>query len=127
MSAAKRDRKSKHGSRLRFSLLATDGDGTLLDDGQLSDQTAKALESFNAVGGKIVLVTGERTREVKQFPRLDLFRYVVAENGGLLFQPRTKKIKVLGPSVPRKLVRALKKRKVSGLKIGKVIVSAKAS
>jgi hydroxymethylpyrimidine pyrophosphatase-like HAD family hydrolase/energy-coupling factor transporter ATP-binding protein EcfA2 len=56
------------------------------------------------------------------FPRLDLFTYVVAENGALLYHPASSTEQVLGEAPPRQLLQALQERGVP-FSTGRVIVA----
>jgi hydroxymethylpyrimidine pyrophosphatase-like HAD family hydrolase len=89
----------------------------------MAEATTQALQKLRASGRKLVLATGERLQELKDFPNLNLFDCVVAENGGLLYWPRSGREKPLGPRPPARLLRELKKRKVKPLNAGRVIVS----
>ena len=73
---------------MHYLALACDYDGTLAKDGTVSQQTITALEQVVASGRKLLLITGRLLQDLQQvFSRLDLFAYVVAENGALLYQP----------------------------------------
>lgn len=56
------------------------------------------------------------------FPRLDLFTYVVAENGAMLYQPASSAEKVLGEAPPESFIQALHDRGVP-LTTGRVIIA----
>ena len=80
-----------------YLALACDYDGTLAKDGLVSSKTIDALERVGASGRKLILVTGRLLEDLQQvFPRLDLFTYVVAENGALLYHPASSTEQVLG-------------------------------
>jgi uncharacterized protein YciI len=73
-----------------FIALATDYDATLASHGRVDEQTIAALERLKASGRRLLLVTGRELPDLKRvFDRLDLFDVVVAENGSLLYFPRT--------------------------------------
>ncbi len=75
---------------MRFLALATDYDGTLAHHGRVDDETRAALERLRASGRRAVLVTGRQVPDLQEVcPCLDLFEWVVAENGALLHQPAT--------------------------------------
>src|ERR1700674_5050787 len=76
---------------MHYLILATDYDGTLALHGRVDEPTLAALERFLASGRKLVLVTGRELPELQTvFPHLDLFEWVVAENGALLYRPATR-------------------------------------
>jgi HAD superfamily hydrolase (TIGR01484 family) len=81
---------------MRFLLLATDYDGTLARDGRVEGKTIAALDRLRSSGRKLILVTGRHMPDLSTvFSRFDLFDRIVAENGGLLYQPATREEKLL--------------------------------
>ena len=73
---------------MRYLALASDYDGTLASDGQVSDVTLQALKSLRPTGRKLILVSGRVLADLaRAFPRIDLFDMVVAENGAVLYRP----------------------------------------
>jgi hydroxymethylpyrimidine pyrophosphatase-like HAD family hydrolase/energy-coupling factor transporter ATP-binding protein EcfA2 len=108
---------------MRYLALATDYDGTLAHDGVVDAATVKALQDFRQSGRKLILVTGRELPDLESvFPHLDLFDRVVAENGALLFNPSTREKSVLAERPPDEFIADLKRRGVSGLTAGDVIV-----
>jgi hydroxymethylpyrimidine pyrophosphatase-like HAD family hydrolase len=109
---------------MQYLALAMDYDGTLAKDGQVCDETIAALERAVTAGRKLLLVTGRFLEDLqKVFPRLDLFTYVVAENGALLYQPATSRMQLLGEAPPQRFIQALQARGVTPLGVGRVIVA----
>ena len=109
---------------MHYLALASDYDGTLAKDGVVSPQTIAALERVLASGRKLLLVTGRLLEDLQQaFPRLDLFTYIVAENGALLYHPADSTEKLLGEAPPRQFLQALEERGVTPLVTGRVIVA----
>src|SRR5207245_3476866 len=86
------------------------------------DATLDALMRARRSGCKLLLVTGETLDELKEFPHLELFDGVVAEDGGVLVWPANGKHKALGPAPPQDFVGYLKDKKVKPLRIGEVMV-----
>lgn len=108
---------------MRFHVLACDYDGTLALHGRVDALTVEALQTVRASGRKLVLVTGRRLDELLSiFPEADLFEYIVAENGALLYQPETGDEKLLADAPPAALVNALRQRGVEPA-LGNVIVA----
>jgi HAD superfamily hydrolase (TIGR01484 family) len=109
---------------MRYLALCCDYDGTLATDGQVFPETAAALERLIASKRRAVLVTG---RELDQLQTvcacLDLFEYVVAENGALLYEPSTRKETVLAQRPPDSFVAALRARGVDPISVGRIIVA----
>jgi HAD superfamily hydrolase (TIGR01484 family) len=109
---------------MRYLALATDYDGTIATDGVVDPETLEALRMVTASGRQLVLVTGRELDDLKQvFPGLDLFDWVVAENGALLYQPSTREEHLAAEPVPDEFVAALRRQKVEPLSAGRVIVA----
>jgi len=107
-----------------FVALATDGDGTLVRRGRMAQRTVAALKRWRASGRKLVLVTGETPQQLSDFPHLDLFDRIVAENGALLISPKRSRAKKLGHAPPARLLHALERAGVSPLRRGNLIIQA---
>lgn len=109
---------------MRYLVLATDYDGTLAHDGVTAVETIAAVERFRASGGRPILVTGRELPDLRRtFDRLDLFERVVAENGGLLYDPATRRERLLGAAPDPRLVDLMQARGVSPLSIGRTIIA----
>ncbi|HWW78190.1 MAG TPA: HAD family hydrolase [Steroidobacteraceae bacterium] len=109
---------------MRYLALCTDYDGTLATDGRVLPETESALERLLASGRRLVLVTGRELDDLQKVcPRLDLFEYVVAENGALLYQPSTDEETPLAPPPPEAFVTLLRQRGVGPISVGRVIVA----
>lgn len=109
---------------MRYFVLATDYDGTLAADGRVHNDTLKALERLRCSGRKLILVTGRQLDDLLQvFAEIDLFDYVVAENGALLYCPTSRQSKLLGFKPPVEFIHRLRDRQVSPLSVGNVIVA----
>ncbi|MBV9690348.1 MAG: HAD family hydrolase [Ktedonobacteraceae bacterium] len=115
--------RTKRGELVQYLVLACDYDGTLAKDGIVGEQTLQALERVVASGRKLMLVTGRILEDLEcVFPRLDLFTYIVAENGALLYHPASSSEQVLAEPPPERFVSALQARGVP-LQTGHVIVA----
>jgi HAD superfamily hydrolase (TIGR01484 family) len=109
---------------VRYVALATDYDGTLAEDGRVSDQTVAAVEELRASGRRTIMVTGRLLEDLRaEFDHLELFDRVVAENGAVLFDPRAQQERVLGEPPGEEFVEALRDRGVDPLSVGRVIVA----
>jgi hydroxymethylpyrimidine pyrophosphatase-like HAD family hydrolase len=88
---------------MRYIALATDYDGTLATEGRVAPETLAALKRVTESGRKLLLVTGRELDDLKQvFPEMAIFHIVVAENGGLLYDPKTQRERSLTePPNPR--------------------------
>lgn len=108
---------------MRFLVLATDYDGTLACDGKVDHKTLDALDRLRVTGRKLILVTGRHLPDLNGvFPQLDQFDRVVAENGGLLYDPATGEEKVLTEPPDPKFISLLRERNVP-VAVGRAIVA----
>lgn len=109
---------------MRYLALAADYDGTLARHGQVDDATVAALQRLRASGRRLLLVTGrEMPSLLGTFDHAALFDLVVAENGGLLYEPATGRERALAEPPPESLVRALREAGVAPLSVGRVVVA----
>jgi len=109
---------------MRYLALACDYDGTLAEDGTVSEQTIEALQRFRASGRRLIMVTGRELDDLKRvFSQLNLFDRVVAENGALIYNPANGEERLLGDSPPAGLLDGLAKRGVHPVSVGRVIVA----
>jgi HAD superfamily hydrolase (TIGR01484 family) len=110
---------------MRYMALACDYDGTLAEKGQVDRETLDSLRKLTASGRKLILVTGRELDDlISVFPDVQLFDWVVAENGALLYRPTTREQCLLASSPPRGFVETLRSRGVRPLSVGKVIVAS---
>jgi hydroxymethylpyrimidine pyrophosphatase-like HAD family hydrolase len=109
---------------MHFHALAVDYDGTLAANGQVDEATIAALKRLKRSGRRLILVTGRILEQLfVVFPELALCDLVVAENGALLYNPKTGEEKLLGEPPPPALFGKLAERGVPQLEIGRVIVA----
>ena len=107
-----------------FKALATDYDGTLATDGRVTEATLEALKEFSKSGRRLLLVTGRELKDLFEvFPDVAIFDIVVAENGAVLYTPSNKEETTIAPEASQDLVRALQKRNVTPLDVGKSIIA----
>ncbi|TIU09247.1 MAG: HAD-IIB family hydrolase, partial [Mesorhizobium sp.] len=106
--------------------LATDYDGTLAENGIVSDATRAALERLKETGRKLIMVTGRELADLESvFPELGIFDKVVAENGALVYTPASKKERILAPAPPAEFVDRLMMRKIAPLSMGRSVVATR--
>jgi hydroxymethylpyrimidine pyrophosphatase-like HAD family hydrolase len=106
-----------------FVALATDYDGTIAEDGVVAEATLEALRELKQSGRKLLLVTGRQLPDLKMvLPEIALFDLVVAENGGILFDPKTSEETLLGPEPPQAFLDRLQAREVP-VSAGRCIVA----
>jgi hydroxymethylpyrimidine pyrophosphatase-like HAD family hydrolase len=109
---------------MRYLALATDYDGTLAQDGRVDSAALEALERLSRSGRRLILVTGRELPELLTvFPRVKVFDRVVAENGGLLFDPATQAMRTLAEPPAARFVDDLKRRGVDPISVGRVMVA----
>jgi HAD superfamily hydrolase (TIGR01484 family) len=109
---------------MRYHVLICDYDGTLAQNGRVADVTVEVLKRLRESGRRLVLATGRELPDLERsFEYLDLFDYVVAENGALLYRPATREEKLLAEPPPAALVQKLRDAGVTPLSVGRVIVA----
>ncbi|HEX3431506.1 MAG TPA: HAD-IIB family hydrolase [Rhizomicrobium sp.] len=107
-----------------FIGLAVDYDGTLATDGRVPERVVEGLQAFRKTGRKLLLVTGRELDDLKSvFSHLELFERVITENGGVLYEPASQRVRPLAPPPPQAFVDALMERNVSPLSVGRVVVA----
>ena len=109
---------------MRYLALATDYDGTIAHDGAVDEPTLDALRRLKASGAKLILVTGrELSGMFDVLPdHIELFDLMVLENGALIYNPATKKTRLLAPAPPGPLVERLRKENIP-LSVGHSVVA----
>jgi hydroxymethylpyrimidine pyrophosphatase-like HAD family hydrolase/GTPase SAR1 family protein len=108
---------------MRYLALAADYDGTLAHDGVVAPHVIEGLQRLAASGRKLLLVTGRELDELLGiFPEITLFDRVVAENGALLYRPRTNERHLLTAEPPQVFIDELRRRRVP-LSLGSSIVA----
>ena len=109
---------------MRFMALATDYDNTLAFDGQVADATWDALDRLCESGRQVFLVSGRELDDLLAIcPRIDLFTRVVAENGGVLYDPATRDRRLLAPPPPKEFVDAMRAKGVGHLGVSETLVA----
>jgi hydroxymethylpyrimidine pyrophosphatase-like HAD family hydrolase len=109
---------------VRYLAVVTDYDGVLADNGRPSGTAIAAISRLRASGRRSVLITGRRLEELMTvFPQLDLFDYVVAENGAVAYEPATHKETSLAKPPSQQFIERLKELHVQPLEVGRVVVA----
>jgi hydroxymethylpyrimidine pyrophosphatase-like HAD family hydrolase len=110
---------------VRYHALAADYDGTLARHGTVAPEVRAALAHLRSSGRRLLLVTGRRVDDLlRAFPQVvSLFDRVVADNGGVLFDPTTQRTTLLAEPPPLELDRRLTARGVSPVVRGDVVVA----
>ena len=108
---------------MRYLALITDYDGTLATAGRVSDTTAAAIQRLRASGRHIVLATGRRLDDLLAVcPFIEMFSYVVAENGALLYDPKSRETTLLAEPLPDRFINAVRDASIP-IEIGIVILA----
>lgn len=111
---------------MRYNVLACDYDETLTDAGGVAPETVEALERLSRAGVKLLLVTGRELDDLLAvFPQAEVFDAVVAENGGLLYEPGRREAVPLAEPPPPELAERLRREGVSPLGVGRVLVATR--
>jgi hydroxymethylpyrimidine pyrophosphatase-like HAD family hydrolase/DNA polymerase III delta prime subunit len=111
---------------MRYHALACDFDGTIADDGRVTDDTLSALERLSRSGRRLLLVTGRELDDLLDvFPHTDLFDMVVAENGGLLYDPAERTRHALAEPPPAAFTDRLRAAGADPLGVGEVMVATR--
>jgi hydroxymethylpyrimidine pyrophosphatase-like HAD family hydrolase len=104
--------------------LACDYDETLAAKGQIAQPTVQALVRLKRSGGKLVVVTGRRLGDLLEVcPEIHLFDSVVAENGAVMYQPSTGRMRPLADKPPERFLNRLREHGVRPLAAGRSIVA----
>ncbi len=110
--------------KMRYDALACDYDGTIAENGVVSEETIAAMRRLSQSGRRLILVTGRELPDLLQvFPRVDLFDRVVVENGAVLYRPASRETVLLAEPPPPQFVDYLRRRQVNPLSCGHVIVA----
>jgi hydroxymethylpyrimidine pyrophosphatase-like HAD family hydrolase len=111
---------------MRYLVLVTDYDGTIATDGKADESALIAIERLRRSGRRAVLLTGRRVDDLLAVcPRLEPFDQVVAENGAVLYQPRTREQTLLGRPPPARFVERLRDLTGNAIEVGKVVVGTR--
>jgi len=109
---------------MRYLVLVSDYDGTLAVNGTMPPSTASSLERLRMSGRRAILVTGRLLHDlIAVCPYVDLFDYVIAENGAVAYAPQTRETTVLGRRPPAAFVERLRQLGVEPLDVGEVVIS----
>jgi len=109
---------------MRYFALATDYDGTLAEGSVVHPDTLKMLRRFRDTGRHLILVTGRLLPDLKAvFPEFEVFEQIVAENGAVLYNTRTKTETALCEPPPEEFAATLARKGVEPLEVGQVLVA----
>lgn len=100
---------------MSYLALATDYDGTIATEGVVEPSTFEALRRWRETGRKLILITGRELDDwLSIFEAPELFDWVVAENGAVLYDPAHQKVKLLADPPPAEFVQRLREQVGTG-------------
>ncbi|HEY8431179.1 MAG TPA: HAD family hydrolase [Sandaracinaceae bacterium] len=110
---------------MQYRALVADYDGTLAEDGRVSDAVLDAIARLRAAGAFFVVATGRELEDLLEvFPQAaTVCDRIVAENGALLVRPASRVVRMLTRAADPRLVAMLRMRKVAPLSVGRAIVA----
>jgi HAD superfamily hydrolase (TIGR01484 family) len=109
---------------VRYLALVTDYDGVVASNGKASSVAVAAIQRLQSSGRRAILNTGRTLDDLlSTFPQLSIFDGVVAENGAVVYDPRTRKETLLAKPPPAEFIERLKQLGVEPLDVGRVVVS----
>jgi hydroxymethylpyrimidine pyrophosphatase-like HAD family hydrolase len=109
---------------MHYYALACDYDGTLAHNGFVSKDTLLAIDRLRATGRKIVLVTGRILSDLQEaFPEWIRFEYIVAENGAVIHDVKSRETRILADPPPESFIEELRKHRINPLGVGNVIAA----
>ncbi|MEX0805130.1 MAG: HAD-IIB family hydrolase [Candidatus Binatia bacterium] len=109
---------------MRYLVLAMDYDGTLATQGKPDSAALSAIERLRVSGRRAILLSGRRLDDLLAVcPGIGLFDYVVAENGAVVYHPRTREQALLTKPLPAEFIRRLQELTNDSIEVGKVIVA----
>ena len=123
--SANRSNASNSDKSQYFLAVATDGDGTLVRGGRMAQPTVRAVHELRRSGRKFLLITGETISQLEKFPHLRLFDCVVAENGAVLYWPRSRRRRNLARTPPKRLLQGLRAARYRAFRRGHSVISIK--
>ncbi len=86
--------------------------------------TLDALKRVKRSGRKLIMVTGRQVADLLPlFPEMDVFDWVVAENGATLYEPASKEQTLLAPEPSAELIALLEREGVKPLSVGRSIIA----
>jgi HAD superfamily hydrolase (TIGR01484 family) len=109
---------------MRYMVLAIGYGGSIATDGRVDEAALAAIERLRMSGRRAILVTGRRVDDLLSVcPRVRLFDYIVAENGAVVYEPRTREQTLLGKAPAPAFVQRLKQMAVEPVEVESVIVA----
>jgi hydroxymethylpyrimidine pyrophosphatase-like HAD family hydrolase len=109
---------------MRFLALACSYDETVASGGRIDEPTVAGLRRLVASGRHLLLLSRRPLDDLLGGLPGGLFAWVVAEHGGLLYDPGTRSDRPLADPLPEALLQALRRRSVRPPQVGRVSVAA---
>jgi hydroxymethylpyrimidine pyrophosphatase-like HAD family hydrolase len=109
---------------MRYLALVVDYDGTIASHDTVADEVVRAIERLRTSGRRAILVTGRRLHDLLAvLAHARIFDLIVAENGGVVYDPGTRQDTTLANPPSKRLLQELRARGVQPLEIGQVVVA----
>ncbi|MCG3200447.1 MAG: HMP-PP phosphatase [Gammaproteobacteria bacterium] len=109
---------------MRYLALVADYDGTLASQDRVPDEALRAIARLRTSGRRAIMVTGRRLHDLlAAFTHAHLFDLIVAENGGVVYDPASREQTSLANPPSRRFLQELRARGVNPLEVGQVIVA----
>jgi hydroxymethylpyrimidine pyrophosphatase-like HAD family hydrolase len=111
---------------MHYVAIAAGFDGTLAQEGACDPRCVHALRLLSASGRRLILVSGRELRDLlERMPALNVFDYIVAENGAVLYRPASRESAILGQAPSELLVQELEREGVQPLSVGNAVIRTK--
>lgn len=109
---------------MHFLALAADYDGTIANHGSVDAGTLAALKRLKDTGRRLILVTGRQVDDLTHaFADVAIFDIVVAENGGVLFDPASDDEHSLASPPSPAFIQRLVDLGIEPISFGRVVVA----
>ncbi len=108
---------------MKYTVLATDYDGTIAHDGQVPDATVSSLRRAKAAGMQLFMVSGRELDDLLRiFPFAGEFDLLILENGALVYDPSSKQTRPLADPPPQAFLDRLRHLNIP-INVGRSIVA----
>jgi hydroxymethylpyrimidine pyrophosphatase-like HAD family hydrolase len=108
---------------MHYVAIAAGFDGTLAQEGACDPRCVHALRLLGASGRKLILVSGRELRDLlERMPDMDVFDFVIAENGAVMYRPATRESAILGQAPSELLVQELQRVGIQPLSVGNAVI-----
>ena len=109
--------------------VVTDYDGTLTSTDRLAPEVVASLRALKAKGVKLILCTGRTLpkcygrRGITDRSVIELFDLVVGDSGGIIWNPKTDEVRLLGKPVSPYLLKGLYDAGITPIEVSQTMVN----